>query len=105
MPRLTFLVSDGTRYEVEVSSGTTVKDAALENLVPGIVGECGGCAACGTCHVYVDPGWASRLPPIGDDEESTLSGVLAPLRATSRLGCQIVLDDTLDGLALHLPPG
>jgi len=66
--------------------------------------DCGGCLACGTCHVYIDPAWAARLPPPGEDELGMLEMALDP-RETSRLSCQIVLDEALDGLAVILAPG
>jgi 2Fe-2S ferredoxin len=66
--------------------------------------DCGGCLACGTCHVYIDPAWAARLPPPSEDELGMLEMALDP-RETSRLSCQIMLDAALGGLAVILAPG
>ncbi len=68
----------------------------------GVLGECNGSMACATCHMVVDPAWASRIPPVGDDEEAMLDTVFN-LSATSRLSCQIRLTQDLDGLRLSLP--
>jgi len=67
-----------------------------------VLGECNGSLACATCHVIVDPAWADRLAPIGEDEEAMLDTVFS-LSATSRLSCQIRLSAALDGLRVSLP--
>ena len=67
-----------------------------------LLGECNGSLACATCHVVVDPAWAGLLPPVSDDEEAMLDTVFS-LRPTSRLSCQILLSDALDGLRVSLP--
>ncbi|MCL4143139.1 UNVERIFIED_CONTAM: hypothetical protein GTU68_001741 [Idotea baltica] len=67
-----------------------------------IKAECGGACACATCHVHVSPDWTDRLHPARDDEEDMLDTV-ADLRPTSRLSCQLIWDESLDGLALSLP--
>ena len=72
--------------------------------VPGIVGECGGGASCGTCHVWVDPQWADRLPVPDENELEMLEFVEAELRTGSRLGCQIEMQDELDGIVIAIPP-
>jgi 2Fe-2S ferredoxin len=81
----------------------SLKQAALDSMVPGILGDCGGTATCGTCHVYVDAEYVNRLAAPSDDEEMTLSGVLAPVAANSRLSCQIPVSDSIDGIVLRLP--
>lgn len=81
----------------------TVKDCALENGVDGIVAECGGAAMCGTCHVYLDPRDAERVTEIGPIEDEILDTVAAGRKPLSRLSCQIVMSDELDGLVVHLP--
>lgn len=86
---------------VEFASGDSILRTALENDVPGIVGECGGEMNCGTCHIYVDDEWTSRLRPASRDEDDML-GVVDDRRWNSRLGCQIVLDDNLDGLRVNV---
>ena len=72
MPNITYRQVDGTSTTVLVDVGTSIMRAALQNDVPGIVGECGGCASCATCHVWVDPGWIDRLLPADEVEDDLL---------------------------------
>src|ERR1700676_5330732 len=102
MPKITFIAFDGAKSTVDVPPGTTLMRAATDNRVNGIDGDCGGNCACATCHVYVDPSWADRLGVRTAQEEYMLN-LVADLRDTSRLACQITLDDTLDGLVVALP--
>jgi len=81
--------------------GETVMRLARAAGLP-VLGECEGSLACATCHVVVDPAWADRLPPVGDEEEAMLDTVF-DLKPTSRLSCQISLTDALDGLRVSLP--
>lgn len=104
MPRVTFVLPDGSERRVDVVAGTSVMLAAVGNDVPGIVGECGGCASCATCHVYVDPAWIGRLPPADEVEDDLLGFAESERRPTSRLGCQIALEASLDGLRVEVPP-
>ena len=78
--------------------------AAVNNMVPGIIAECGGSCACATCHVYVDETWQDRLPQALPLEEDLVS-VVEERRDNSRLSCQIVVTAKLEGLILHLPSG
>ena len=103
MPKIIYRLTDGKERVVDVESGTSVMRAALENDVPGLIGECGGQAMCATCHVYVDESWTRRLPAIGDDEDALLDGAAAERLANSRLSCQINMAGELDGLVLRLP--
>lgn len=102
MAVVTFISHDGNSTEVEVSPGTSVMQAAVDNMIDGIVGECGGSCSCATCHCYVDESWSGRLPPASGMEKDMLECVLEP-RANSRLSCQIVVTDALDGLVIRLP--
>jgi 2Fe-2S ferredoxin len=102
MPKITFIAFDGTPRTVTVSAGTSVMRAATDNGVAGIDGDCGGNCACATCHVYVQPQWAERLGSRSPSETDMLN-LVADLRENSRLGCQITLDDSLDGLVVNLP--
>jgi 2Fe-2S ferredoxin len=77
-------------------------EAAVDSNVPGIVAECGGSCSCATCHVYVDESWLGRLEE-PTQEESDLIEFLDGARPNSRLSCQILLSDDLDGLTLHIP--
>jgi 2Fe-2S ferredoxin len=103
MPTITYIEADGERHDVDVATGTTIKDAAIANGIDGIVAECGGNAMCATCHVYVDPGWAGRLPAMEEVEDELLQDTASPREPTSRLGCQVRLTDELDGLVVRLP--
>ena len=76
MPKVTYVQPDGVRREVEAPAGTTLMEAAVDNDVQGIVAECGGACSCATCHVYVEPEWAERLPPPEPQEDGMLDCVL-----------------------------
>jgi 2Fe-2S ferredoxin len=75
---------------------------AVENNIMGIPGECGGAMACATCHGYIGSPWAEMLPPISEMEEAMLEGAIDP-RAESRLTCQIVLSEALEGIVVAIP--
>ena len=102
MPLVTYISHDGGSHEIEVESGTSVMQAAVDNMLDGIVGECGGSCSCATCHVYVDEKWIDRLPPAEQMEKDMLECVLEP-RDNSRLSCQIKVTEELDGLVVHMP--
>lgn len=102
MPTVTFIDFAGSRHTVSADSGESLMQAAVNNMVPGIIGDCGGCCSCATCHVYVDAEWQGRVPPAADDEKAMLECVLHP-QASSRLGCQIKFGSELDGLVVRLP--
>lgn len=102
MPRLTFVQPDGSSRTVEARAGATAMEAARDNGIRGIRAECGGEGSCSTCHCYIDPAWADRLPPMKDDEAGIVEFAWEP-RAASRLACQILVSEALDGLVLHVP--
>ena len=102
MAKITYVESGGRRHEVEVEPGLTVMEGAVENLVPGIVADCGGACACATCHVHVDAAWHGRLPPVQELEADMLDFALDP-GERSRLSCQLVVTAELDGLVVHVP--
>jgi 2Fe-2S ferredoxin len=101
MPRVTYVQPNGQPKVVDVPAGTTVMEGAVDNDVAGIVAECGGACSCATCHVYVDPGWLDKLPAPGAQEDGMLDCVL-DRRANSRLSCQIVVKNDLDGLVVRV---
>ena len=101
MPRVTFIQADGQRSEVDALSGDSVMETAIDNDIEGIIAECGGACSCATCHVYVEDGWFEKLPPPSDDEEDLLYSTLDK-KPNSRLSCQILLSDELDGLKVTL---
>ena|SRR5579864_3388434 len=102
MPRITFINFDGGQRTVDVAPGTTLMRAATDNRVAGIDGDCGGNCACATCHVYVDPAWAERVG-VRSAAEVDMLNLVADLRGTSRLACQIDIDASLDGLIVSTP--
>ncbi|MDT0496159.1 2Fe-2S iron-sulfur cluster-binding protein [Algiphilus sp. W345] len=102
--KITYIDYNGTQRDVEVEAGTNLRDAALNNAIPGIDGDCGGECACATCHVRVDPAWLPRLPTMGDQEKMMLE-MMDDRDERSRLGCQIHLSPELDGLVVHTPMG
>jgi 2Fe-2S ferredoxin len=101
MPKVTYIQPNGVPKTVDVPPGTTAMEAAVDNDVAGIVAECGGACSCATCHVYVDPAWLDKLPRPEPQEDGMLDCVL-DRRANSRLSCQIVLKDSLDGLVVRV---
>ncbi|MDA8248983.1 MAG: ferredoxin family 2Fe-2S iron-sulfur cluster binding protein [Rhodospirillales bacterium] len=103
MPRMTFIEHDGTRREVEAPLGLSVLEIAHRHGID-IEGACEGSLACSTCHVIVDPDWFRRLATPTEDEEDMLDLAFG-LEKTSRLGCQIVMTEALDGLVVRLPAG
>jgi len=96
-----FVEQDGTRKEVDAPVGLSVLEIAHKHDIE-LEGACEGSLACATCHVVVDPAWADKLSAPTDDEEDMLDLAFG-LEKTSRLGCQIVMTDALDGLVVRLP--
>lgn len=103
MPTVNYRSSGGTVMPVNVPAGENVMRGALYDGVEGMVGECGGALACATCHCYVAPEWLDRMPRISAEEEDMLACTAAERRPNSRLSCQIIMSDDLDGLAVDLP--
>ena len=103
MAKVVFVAADGKQHVVEVPCGTSVMEAATQNLVPGIDADCGGQAACGTCHVYVDEAWIAKAGTAPAGVEAEMLVVTDDAKPNSRLSCQIVVTEELDGLVLHLP--
>ena len=101
MPKMTFIERDGTRREVEAPIGLSVLEIAHKHGVD-IEGACEGSLACSTCHVIVDADWYDLLKEASEDEEDMLDLAFG-LTKTSRLGCQIIMTEELDGLTVALP--
>jgi len=102
MQEIVFIESGGTEHRVEAEPGLSLMQIAVNNMVPGIVADCGGACSCATCHAYIDPAWLERLPPRSEDEAMMLEGVLEP-RENSRLCCQLKMRPEWDGLVLQVP--
>jgi 2Fe-2S ferredoxin len=101
MPKMTFIERNGEPREVDAPLGLSVLEVAHKHGVD-IEGACEGSLACSTCHVIVDPDWFARLAKPSEDEEDMLDLAFG-LQKTSRLGCQIVITEALDGLVVKLP--
>jgi ferredoxin, 2Fe-2S len=101
MPKVVFIERDGARREVEAPLGLSVLEVAHRHDID-IEGACEGSLACSTCHVIVDPDWYDLLKEASEDEEDMLD-LAFNLSKTSRLGCQIIITDELDGLTVRLP--
>lgn len=101
MPHMIFVEADGTERSVDAPVGLSVLEIAHKHGVD-LEGACEGSLACATCHVIVDPSWAPKLSEPTEDEEDMLDLAFG-LEATSRLGCQIIMNDALDGLKVRLP--
>ena len=91
MPHITYVESDGTEHTVDVEENMNLMEGSTINLLPGIEGMCGGICSCCTCHVYIDENWAAKCNPMHR-------------KASSRLGCQVVITYEMDGMRVHLPP-
>ncbi len=102
MAKVTYVQADGDTKEVDVPNGQSVKDGAVNNLIPGILAECGGACACATCHVYIDDAWTEKVGPAGAVEKDMLDFAMDP-KENSRLSCQVDVTDDLDGLVVHVP--
>ena len=102
MPKITYIEHNGTIHVVEVPVGTSIMQGAVDHLVPGIEGDCGGLCACGTCHVYVPDRFQPLTGEAGELEQGMLQFAF-DVRDSSRLCCQIVVSDAMEGLAIEMP--
>ena len=102
MSKITYIENSGNEKTVEVSNGLTVMEGAVQNDIPGIDADCGGGMACATCHVYVKEEWFDKLPKKEDGEEDMLDMAYEP-KKNSRLSCQLIISDELDGLIVSTP--
>ncbi len=102
MPLIKFISHDGVEQEVHVASGTSVMHAAVDNGVSGILADCGGACSRATCHCYVDEAWQEKVGGADEVEAQMLDFVMEP-QDNSRLSCQIVVNDDLDGIVIRLP--
>ena len=102
MPKITYQDNQGNSKTIEVENGLTVMEGAIQNDIPEIDADCGGSMACATCHVYVQDEWFDKLPTKEDGEEDMLDMAFEP-KQNSRLSCQLVVSDELDGLVVNIP--
>ncbi len=102
MPKITYIEHSGKSHTIEVANGLSVMEGAVQNNITGIDADCGGSMACATCHVYVKEEWFNKLPKKEDGEEDMLDMAFEP-KKNSRLSCQLMVSDQLDGLVINLP--
>ena len=102
MSKITYNTHENKTHTVDVQNGLTVMEGAVQNDIPGIDADCGGGMACATCHVYVNEEWFDKLPTKEDGEEDMLDMAYEPNKF-SRLSCQIIVSDELDGLVVIIP--
>ena len=102
MSKITYITHDNKTHTIDVQNGLTVMEGAIQNDIPGIDADCGGGMACATCHVYVNDNWSDKLPKKEDGEEDMLDMAFEP-RSNSRLSCQLIVSNELDGLIFNIP--
>jgi 2Fe-2S ferredoxin len=102
MPKITYISHIGEKKIVEVPIGLSIMEGALQNNVEGIDADCGGSMACATCHVYVSENWLNKIEKIHDAEQDMLDMAYEP-KKNSRLSCQIIVSNDLDGLEVTTP--
>lgn len=103
MPKVTWILPDDRQMTFEVKEGANLMEAAVQNGVHGVIGECGGGLMCATCHVYVEPGFEAAVGQPNPMESDLLDTTTAPRTEKSRLSCQIVASAALDGLVVRVP--
>lgn len=103
MPKLVVVNRSGEESTVEAGEGLSVMEAIRDNGFDELLALCGGCCSCATCHIFVDPAFADKLPPMSEDENDLLESS-DHRGATSRLSCQVQLTSDLDGLRVTIAP-
>ena len=102
MAKIKYIEHNGKEHIVEVQNGLTVMEGAVQNDIPGIDADCGGSMSCATCHVYVKEDWYDKLPKKEMGEDDMLDQAYEP-KQNSRLSCQMIVSDELDGLVVYMP--
>ena len=102
MPKITYNTHDNKTHTIDVQKGLSVMEGAVQNDIPGIDADCGGSMSCATCHVYVKEDWYNKLPKKEMGEDDMLDQAYEP-NSSSRLSCQIMFSDELDGLSVYMP--
>ena len=102
MAKITYIEHNGKSHTIEVSNGLSVMEGATQNNIPGIDADCGGGMACATCHVYVKEEWLDKLSKKEDGEDDRIDMAFEPNKF-SRLSCQLIVSDEIDGLIVNLP--
>ena len=102
MPKITYKDNQGNSKTIEVEKGLSVMEGAIQNNIPGIDADCGGSMACATCHVYVEEKWLNKLPKAEEGEVDMIDMAFEP-KKNSRLSCQLIVSDEMDGLEVTTP--
>ena len=102
MPKITYIDKSNNSKTIEVENGLSVMEGAIQNDIPGIDADCGGSMACATCHVYVKEEWLNKIPKAEDAEVDMIDMAHEP-KNNSRLSCQLIVSDELDGLTVTTP--
>ena len=102
MPKITFKDHQGNSKTIDVDNGLSVMEGAIQKEIPGIDADCGGSMACATCHVYVSDEWINKISKPEDAEIDMIDMAFEP-KKNSRLSCQIIVSDELDGLKITTP--
>jgi 2Fe-2S ferredoxin len=102
MGRISFVNAGGVRTEVEATAGESIMRLALNADIQGLVAECGGCLSCATCHCYIEGGPTDRVP-LPSEDELVMVECAMDVRENSRLSCQVIYTDDLDGLEIRIP--
>ena len=102
MAKITYKDLEGNSKTIDVENGLSVMEGAIQNDIPGIDADCGGSMACATCHVYVEEKWLDKLPKAEDGEVDMIDMAFEP-KKNSRLSCQLIVTDEMDGLEVTTP--
>ena len=102
MPKITYIDASGDHKTIDVEKGLSVMEGAIQNNISGIDADCGGGMACATCHVYVKEEWLNKLQIAEDAEQDMIDMAFEP-KKNSRLSCQLIVTDELDGLVVTTP--
>ena len=102
MPKITYIDNQSNAKTIDVEKGLSVMEGAIQNDIPGIDADCGGSMACATCHVYVEDKWLDKIPEAEEAEVDMIDMAFEP-KKNSRLSCQILITDELDGLTVTTP--
>ena len=102
MPKITYKDFQGGSKTIEVENGLSVMEGAIQNDITGIDADCGGSMACATCHVYIKDEWYDKLDEKSEGEDDMIDQAYEP-KKNSRLSCQIIVSEELDGLVVTTP--
>ena len=102
MTKITYKDYQGNSKTINVDNGLSVMEGAIQNEIPGIDADCGGAMACATCHVYIEEKWLNKIPKAEEAEIDMIDMAYEP-KKNSRLSCQIIVSDELDGLEVTTP--